>query len=179
MTESTTGSQARSFRLIYRSRNQVPAGQRKMVLGDLFSEARSNNKAKGITGALLVNDDWFVQTLEGDEGDVRSLYARIENDPRHDTFSVLQEQPVVDRVFGRWSMAEVSAETGGTDTFLLAHKDGISPAASLQPTIEQESILKLMRAAARGAKLPDLPEREEVVDEVRVQVSARLGPRSM
>lgn len=56
-----------SFRLIYRSRDLIPSDRRKTELGELFSAARSNNKKKGITGALLVSDDWFVQTLEGEQ----------------------------------------------------------------------------------------------------------------
>ena len=57
-----------------------------LALGAIFSEARSNNKSKHITGALMVSNDWSVQTLEGGEQDVRRLYSRIETDPRHDSF---------------------------------------------------------------------------------------------
>lgn len=38
------GGSGPSFRLIYRRRNLIPAGQRKAELGTLFSAARSNNK---------------------------------------------------------------------------------------------------------------------------------------
>jgi hypothetical protein len=43
-----------TFRLIYRSRNNIPADRRKTELGTLFSTARSNNKKQQITGALLI-----------------------------------------------------------------------------------------------------------------------------
>ena len=55
------------FRLIYRSRSAIDEPDRKVVLGRIFSQARSNNKGKSITGALLVSGDWFAQVLEGDE----------------------------------------------------------------------------------------------------------------
>ena len=138
-----------SFRLIYRSRDLIPPDRRKAELGELFSAARSNNKKKGITGALLVSDDWFVQTLEGDEDAVRQLYDRIEADPRHDSVTLLDTREVQDRVFSRWSMAKV-AEDGEPDIALIAHQDGISPAASRGTTQAQDDVLDLMREATRG-----------------------------
>src|ERR1700761_551157 len=114
-------------RLIDRSRNLIAPDDRKSQLGTLFSGARSNNKKQDITGALLVYGDWFAQVLEGSEEPVRALFARIEQDDRHDQVSVL-EAGQAERVFGRWAMARVAAE-GETDIPLIAHRDGISPAA--------------------------------------------------
>ena len=64
------------FRLIYRSRCAIDEPGGKIALGSIFSQARSNNKAKHITGALLVSGDWFAQVLEGDETEVRELYGK-------------------------------------------------------------------------------------------------------
>lgn len=141
---------AAQFRLMYRSHDLIPAADRKTALGELFSKARSNNKAQHISGALLISDDWFVQTLEGDEAAVRALYGKIKDDPRHDSVSLLAAQPISAPVFARWSMAKVADDVDEPDTFLIAHRDGISPAASLHPTPEQEAVLDLMRSAARG-----------------------------
>jgi hypothetical protein len=135
------------FRLIYRSRNLVPPDDRKAELGTLFSTARSNNKKQDITGALLVHGDWFAQVLEGDEAPVRALFARIEQDGRHDNVSVLKSGSA-DRVFGRWAMARVSAE-GEPDIPLIAHRDGISPAAGRGTSPEQEAVLAIMRQATK------------------------------
>ena len=135
------------FRLIYRSRNLIPPEDRKAELGTLFSTARSNNKKQGITGALLVHGDWFAQVLEGDEAPVRALFTRIEQDGRHDNVSVLASGPA-DRVFGRWAMARVSAE-GEPDIPLIAHRDGIAPAADRGTSPEQEAVLAVMREATR------------------------------
>ena len=135
------------FRLIYRSRNLIPPDDRKAELGSLFSTARSNNKKQDITGALLVHGDWFAQVLEGDEAPVRALFTRIEQDGRHDNVSVLASGPA-DRVFGRWAMARVSAE-GEPDIPLIAHRDGIAPAADRGTSPEQEAVLAIMRDATR------------------------------
>ncbi|MBV9796089.1 MAG: BLUF domain-containing protein [Actinobacteria bacterium] len=137
----------RVFRLIYRSRNLIPPDRRKAELGTLFSAARSSNKKQDITGALLVHGDWFAQVLEGSETPVRALYERIQQDGRHDKVSILAEGPA-ERVFGRWSMARVSAE-GEPDIPLIAHRDGISPAASRGTTPDQEAVLDTLRQATR------------------------------
>jgi hypothetical protein len=77
MTETAAGDSGPVFRLIYRSRSRVGAAERKHQLGEIFSVARSSNKKLGVTGALLITDDEFVQTLEGAEPVVRELYAKI------------------------------------------------------------------------------------------------------
>ncbi len=149
MADETTEQAAGTFRLIYRSHDLIPPEGRRAALGELFSHARSNNKRLELTGALLVSDDWFVQTLEGEEATVRGLFASIEQDPRHDRVEVLEADPVSGRVFSRWSMARV-AEDGEHDIPLIAHRDGIHAAAPrLDHTEEQEGILKVMRDAAR------------------------------
>lgn len=149
MSEAHASAAEASFRLIYRSHDLIPAENRKADLGDLFSKARSNNKARNITGALLVSDDWFVQTLEGEEAAVRDLFAVIEADPRHDNVSVLQTSLVAERVFQRWSMARVG-EDGAPDVTLIAHTDGIARAASRGTTSAQDEVLDIMRDATRG-----------------------------
>lgn len=139
-----------TFRLMYRSRNRIPESDRKIELGTLFSSARRNNKGAGVSGALLLTGDWFVQVLEGDELTVRALFDTISKDPRHDSVTLLDTGEVGDRVFARWSMAKV-AEGGEPDIPLIAHEDGIAPAASRGTTPAQYKLLGTMRAAAGAA----------------------------
>ena len=81
MTDDSSGTTPeQTFRLMYRSRDLLAPEDRKTELGRLFSTARSNNKKRNVSGALLVSGDWFVQVLEGDEADVRSLFGVIEQD---------------------------------------------------------------------------------------------------
>lgn len=141
----------RIFRLIYRSRNTIPAQDRKVALGKLFGQARSRNKDQHITGALLVSGDWFAQVLEGDETAVRELYAKIGHDGRHDRVTLLEARAPANRIFSRWAMARVS-EDGESDIPLIAHADGISPAAGHRVTPEQESVLAFMREATTAAR---------------------------
>jgi hypothetical protein len=141
------------YRLIYRSRNRIPLDDRRRELGELFSAARSHNKRHGITGALLLSDECFVQTLEGDEDVVEALLGRIRVDPRHDELEVLDTGLAPGRVFARWAMAKVADDGDGADIPLIAHVDGIAKAAPRGPaTADQESVLAVMRDAARSLR---------------------------
>jgi hypothetical protein len=135
---------------MYRSVNRIPAGERKAELGRLFTQARSRNKARQVTGALLLSGDSFVQVLEGDEAVVRGLYDTIAGDPRHGSVTLLEAAVVPQRRFARWAMARVSDDEE-RDIPLIAHVDGISPAAGRPTTPEQEEVLEVMRDALRSA----------------------------
>jgi hypothetical protein len=135
------------FRLIYRSHSRVAPDDERTALGDIFATARRNNREQEITGALVVADGAFAQTLEGDEAAVRALYARICEDERHDDVTLLAEESVDERTFGRWAMARVS-EDGGPDIRLLSHAEKrtiVAASPDVHITREQESVLARMR----------------------------------
>lgn len=149
MTSAPESAGAEStFRLMYRSRNLIPPDREKKELGVLFGAARSNNKSAGISGALLLDGEHYIQVLEGDEALVRELFEHIAQDERHDAVELLESGTVDAPVFSRWSMARVG-EGDEADIPLIAHTDGISPAAGRGTTPEQEYVLQVMRAAAR------------------------------
>ncbi|GAA1070330.1 BLUF domain-containing protein [Pseudonocardia alni] len=131
-------------RLIYRSHSTVPRERRDEVLAEIFDVARSKNKKAGVTGALLISDNWFVQTLEGDETVVTELFEKIREDDRHTDVSVVESATVEDRVFSRWSMARISP-IGRSDIPLHDVEGRIRPAAPDQPGREQQDLLTRMR----------------------------------
>jgi hypothetical protein len=137
------------FRLIYRSKSKIPAERLDSELGDILRTARAKNISLGITGALLLYEDWFAQTLEGSEKDVRALYARIEKDPRHSSVQLCEEGDSKPRAFSRWAMALVG-EHGNPDIPLAATGSGTTEAAARGTTPEQDKILTIMRDTTRG-----------------------------
>jgi hypothetical protein len=155
MSDTTAGGSGSVFRLIYHSDSRISPTGRKAQLGEIFSVARSRNKEIGVTGALLITDDQFVQALEGAESTVRELYARITTDPRHDHCQLLEAGDVPGRTFGRWSMARVSVD-GEPDIPLLTNidKGGISPAHPRPTTEDQDVVLDFMRRSLREAGQP-------------------------
>lgn len=152
MTAETGTSADGTFRLMYVSHDRLDQEDRRRALGDLFTQARSNNKAQGISGALLLSGHVFVQTLEGDEERVMAVFERIRTDSRHHGVSLLESGPVAARVFSRWSMARVS-EDGETDIPLISNRAGVTPAASRGTTPEQDELLEAMHEAAARASL--------------------------
>jgi hypothetical protein len=148
--QEPAGQDESVYRLIYRSRSRLPAETRREDLGELFSQARSNNKRSGLTGALLLTDQCFVQALEGDEATVQRLFRRIAADDRHEAVSVIESGDVPRRVFSRWSMARVSADGDPDIPLLASDRHGVAAAASRPTTPEQDQLLDRMREAARA-----------------------------
>ena len=134
------------FALAYRSHSRVPTARADHELADILRVARVNNAARGITGALLLYDDWFAQVLEGPEGAVRDLFHRIAQDKRHDGVELLDQGPVEKRVFERWAMAYVG-EHGDPDIPMMAVGDSVVPAAEWHHKSAQDAQL---RQATRG-----------------------------
>lgn len=134
------------FRLIYRSRSTIPRDERSETLAAIFDVARTNNKRSGVTGALLVTDNWFVQALEGEESVVDALYERIRADSRHVDVDKLETSTSDPRVFSRWSMAQVRAD-GRSDIPLHDVGGRIHAAAASAPDRAQRAVLDRMRNA--------------------------------
>ncbi len=150
MTDQRRETPARAtFRLMYRSRDRLPVEDRETELGDLFATARSNNKKRNITGALLLSGHWFVQVLEGAETDLRPLFTSIQKDPRHSDVEVLYEGPADERIFAHWSMAKVAI--ADADLPLIAQIGELSPLDTPRMTPAKNRLLDVMRQAINDA----------------------------
>jgi len=146
MTDDTSDAARGAFRLIYRSRDRLDTENRTAELSHLFTQARSKNERRRITGALLVSGDWFVQVLEGGEVEVRAVFGRIQQDPRNDAVELLSAAMVKERVFGHWSMAKVAADEH-PDLPLIAAVGEVSPATGRGTTADQDGLLAELREA--------------------------------
>lgn len=89
------------FRAVYTSR---PFGFDDAILNGILMEARRANDRDGLTGALICRGDIYIQWLEGPEAQVRNLLARIKRDDRHLEMTLHVEEPVSERMFGKWAM---------------------------------------------------------------------------
>jgi hypothetical protein len=95
------------FRLTYYSRNTIkdlslPVGAE---VKKIMQQSSVNNPAAGITGALVFNDHYFAQVLEGDRKSVTQAFCKIAVDARHSEIVILEAKPVSDRLFDGWAMA--------------------------------------------------------------------------
>lgn len=138
------------YRLIYRSHSLLPdGGKDQAALAAIMKQSRTGNADKGITGALMLYDDWFAQVLEGPQAAVEALYARIKADARHDGVWLNEAGPTPKRLFGKWAMAVV-AEYHQPDRPMVVTTGGLAQGAPWKVTLEQEAILTRLRDLTRG-----------------------------
>ena len=106
-------------RLTYYSRNRVDksGGPVQDPIHDILIESVTNNRRDDITGALIHDEKWFAQALEGPEKMVSATFERILRDPRHSDVRLIKMQPVPVRRFGAWWMACVARSDDNSDLF--------------------------------------------------------------
>jgi Sensors of blue-light using FAD len=106
-------------RLTYYSRNRVDrmGGPIHDRIHDILIESVANNRRDDITGALVHDDKWFAQALEGPETMVSATFERILRDPRHSDVRLIKMQPVPARRFAGWWMTCVARSDDNADLF--------------------------------------------------------------
>jgi hypothetical protein len=75
------------------------------LFDSILASSRRNNSRNEVTGLLVSGGGRFLQVLEGPDQAVLATYARIQADPRHRGFVLINCQSVGERAFGDWSMA--------------------------------------------------------------------------
>ena len=93
-------------RLVYISENQIDPAQGSVVkqLGGIMTASKRNNERLGITGALVFDDMWFLQVLEGDRRAIWRQFEHISHDERHAGVMLVEMKEVERRIFGNWWM---------------------------------------------------------------------------
>lgn len=94
-------------RMIYYSKNAIPPGQQSAYteIKQILNKSVENNKLINVSGALLFNQNYFAQVLEGDRKAITETFCRISQDKRHSDIVILETKPVNERIFLDWSMA--------------------------------------------------------------------------
>ena len=90
-------------RLVYCSRARIDTASLQAI-AEILGVSQRNNACDGLTGALAINEGWFLQVLEGPGAAIDSLLRRLAEDPRHTDVEVLSRRPVSGRLFREWSM---------------------------------------------------------------------------
>ncbi|HEX8662020.1 MAG TPA: BLUF domain-containing protein [Brevundimonas sp.] len=91
-------------RLVYESTATGSTGS----IGNLaviLAESQRNNDRDGLTGALAAHRERYIQVVEGPAQALDALLRRLEDDPRHRDVTLPDRQPISERLFNRWSMA--------------------------------------------------------------------------
>lgn len=122
------------YRLVYVSRARP--GLADTDIAAILDTSTSNNHERFITGFLTLNQDRFLQVLEGPEDEVRAIYAAICADSRHNCVIQIIGEPADRRIFPDWTMNyfRVDGENGAPR--MRVREDEINdlmPAATPQP----------------------------------------------
>lgn len=70
----------------------------------LMRECQVRNAHNNITGLLLYQQGFFLQYLEGPPDQVRTVFARIGQDHRHEDVELISEEVLMERRFPHWTM---------------------------------------------------------------------------
>jgi Sensors of blue-light using FAD len=97
------------YRLIYASLAvaDTSSSRKAVQVRGIVDEAQVRNADLGVTGVLCVNDQTFVQVLEGGRDAVNQVYASIVRDERHEGVTLLAYERIDERRFAHWSMVEL------------------------------------------------------------------------
>ncbi len=119
--------------------------------------SRRNNPRHGLVGGLYYGNDCFFQYLEGDETEVRAVYEKIQQDPRHRNIKTLIEEPINRRTFTNWSMKYVPVANDVTRFLRENRLKRFDPFSFDRALCEQ--MIELVRASSHDDKLVNHSDR--------------------
>lgn len=70
----------------------------------ILSQAQENNERNGITGALVFNHNYFLQSIEGARPTINTLLRKLVEDRRHFALQIVECCEVEARRWNKWSM---------------------------------------------------------------------------
>ena len=116
-------------------------------LNDILQKAKENNQKVDVTGSLFYNGGWFLQVLEGPLETLKTLYNKIEKDPRHKNSRVLYNEPANFRTFTRWSMNMTNLDNRQADKYdqLLEVIDAIKTDRKIGSASPAVTLLKMFK----------------------------------
>ncbi len=119
MTESNSRNSL--YRLIYAS--SVAPGLDFSIVKSILENSEKNNTRDGLTGALVFEEGFFMQVLEGGREQLTKTFGRILRDERHSQVCLIEFASCLERRFSGWGMRylgrqeDVFEKVTGSGTF--------------------------------------------------------------
>lgn len=85
---------------------------------DILKQAQENNAANGITGMLVFNKDYFLQTIEGPRAQINRLLYSLMADQRHHDLQLIETHELEHREWPKWSMNYATPTEQNTAIYL-------------------------------------------------------------
>ena len=117
----------------------------------ILAKSRSNNRKNGLVGVLYFGDGCFFQCLEGEAAAVDTLYAKLEQDPRHKDLKIISRKSIAVQTFQDWSMKYVPVEQAMTRLLQSKGMSAFDPYQFDQATTQ--SVIELLLHATEPVEL--------------------------
>ncbi len=85
---------------------------------EILQQANENNAENGITGMLIFNKNYFLQTIEGPRAQINRLLYSLIADTRHHDLQVIETREVKHRDWAKWSMNYASPTQANAAVYL-------------------------------------------------------------
>ncbi|MEM1104951.1 MAG: BLUF domain-containing protein [Pseudomonadota bacterium] len=108
-------------------------------IGNILDVSVNNNYERFITGFLVQAQGRFMQVLEGEEAEVKGIYSKIADDPRHDGVTQIVGERIKERAFPDWSMNYHRVDGPAGSTTMVVRRD--EPIDSLMPATTPRDLL--------------------------------------
>ncbi|WP_162784664.1 BLUF domain-containing protein [Paracoccus suum] len=108
----------------------------------------ANNRLRGITGYLHIEDGMFYQHLEGEAGAIGPLWNAIAADPRHRDVTEIGGGAIATRRFDRWAMGYNASDH--RSLFDWTARSGLS----LKGRHYAQVLTAFLEYASAGARVP-------------------------
>jgi len=141
------------LRLTYISR--AVKGIDSTELKKILDQAQENNQLNGITGMLVFNKNFFLQTVEGSRVIINDLLNAIVLDERHYDVQIVEAVEVDERIWGDWSMDYVVPNSTNQNEFLRFSTGAVfnpyqMTAPSINKLMKRLSVVKHEQAEAKA-----------------------------
>jgi hypothetical protein len=111
-------------------------------IATILAESGRNNARDGLTGALAAHDGRFIQVIEGSRDSIDGLLRRLATDPRHKDIVIFGRDPVEQRLFGDWVMANARI-TPALKTVLDGMMNQRTPSPDPIVTLMREAVARM------------------------------------
>jgi hypothetical protein len=143
------------IRLTYFSRNRLdrfnaPISDR---VSEILAVSAVNNRRDNVTGALVYDNKWFAQVLEGAENVVAATFERILRDQRHSDISLVAMARVAQREFPNCAMTAVGHCPENTDIF-RRYTENRHFDPQLMPAARIAELIEAVVFASEGRVIP-------------------------
>lgn len=111
----------------------------------LWKQSAAKNMNLNLTGMLLYLNDRFIQVLEGEKSQVKTLYHKITKDKRHERPLIVLEDYISERNFENWSMGFYHVNPENEVSYISAGERVLGEIDKWQTVDDEHPVLSFLK----------------------------------